>query len=253
MPGRDLRALEMEDSGMKFSSGKLRVYMLMAIAWAGISGCAKPEELKYEPPLTPQTPSTESAEAKEEPDSRLPEPAEIREIASKIFRDAAVVDMSRTPHFVVGDFNGDRSTDLGVVLKPQRLAELNQEYAPWMLKDPLKPNDPQAQPKRIETNDSLFAVIHGFGPKGWRDPEATQVYLLRNVVGSKIKTQSPEQFIAVNRSRNMPKVWGDVIAEELEGVSGFLYYTGATYSWYDPRSFRPEADRRFVHVGASAK
>jgi hypothetical protein len=238
---------------MKFSYRKSRVYLLSIIACAGISGCAKPEGLQYETPPNPQVKSTESAEVKEKPDARLPEPAEVREIAGKIFREAAVVDPSQTPNFVVGDFNGDRSSDLGVVLKPNRVDELNQEFPPWLLKDPLKPNEPQAQPKRIETNDMLLAVIHGFGPKGWRDPEATQVFLLKSVVGAKIRTQSAEQFIALNGRKKIPKLKGDVITEELQGVSGCLYYTGATYSWYDPRSFRPETERRLVHAGAFAK
>ena len=49
-----------------------------------------------------------------------------------------MIDSSQRPAFVAGDFNGDLSEDIAVVLKPtpEKIADLNEEYPAWMLRDP---------------------------------------------------------------------------------------------------------------------
>src|SRR6185369_11527182 len=112
------------------------------------------------------------------------------------------------PSFLVGDFNGDLSQDLAAILKPAEgsLSELNQEFPTWIAREPVKDvllpkskaithpvadrrsaNPASGQTIRFEQGDVLIAIIHGTGPNGWRDPEATQTHLLRDVVGTRMK------------------------------------------------------------------
>jgi hypothetical protein len=174
---------------------------------------------------------------------------EVEEAVNRIFKDAAIIDNSRNPNFIAGDFNGDLSQDIAVAVKPApgKLPEMNEEIPAWMLRDPFAPVEPGMPPLRVEENDVLLAVIHGYGLDGWRDPQATQTYLLKNAVGSGMKRLTGKEFVAANRGKKLPRLHGDLIGEVLQGASGCLYYAGATYSWYDPRSFKGEPARRLVH------
>jgi hypothetical protein len=164
-----------------------------------------------------------------------------------------MIDNSRQPNFISGDFNGDLSQDLAVVVKPApgKIDELNEEYPAWLLKDPFVPNEPGKPPLRVAENETLLAVIHGFEAKGWRDPQATQTYLLKNAVGLSLQANSGKEFSAANSGKKMPQLKGDLIAEVIKGVPGYFYYSGATYAWYDPKTFKGEAETRLVHGGAN--
>ena len=163
------------------------------------------------------------------------------------------VDASRTPYFLSGDFNGDGSQDLALIVRPveAKLQDINSEVANWILGDPTlashpdmaKPVQqlPKSRPVQIEPSDSqLLAVIHGHGPNGWRDPLARQTYLLRNAIGANPATQSvTEMAAAVRNKTSKPAISasvskkGNVIKQRLGSSSGFLYYTGARYVWYE--------------------
>jgi hypothetical protein len=187
-----------------------------------------------------------------------PKPAEIEVATRRVFKNAALLDTGHAPYFLVGDFNGDDSQDIAVVLKPAagRLSEMNQEYPPWMLRDLFNPNLPpqlRKEPLRVEENDKLLAVIHGYGPKGWRNNEATQTYLLKNAVGVDIKTQPARVSLAAYIGKKTPRLMGDTIIEVLGDRPGFLYYAGASYAWYDPKTYKPETERRMAHPGIAAR
>ena len=47
-----------------------------------------------------------------------PTDAEVREAVLRNYEDAAVIDNSRPTPFIVGDFNGDHSEDIAIVVKP---------------------------------------------------------------------------------------------------------------------------------------
>ena len=85
-----------------------------------------------------------------------------------------------------------------------------------------------------------MAIIHGTGPKGWRDPEATQTHLLRDIVGTSMKLL---QFKGAVRTysgiKPFPTIYGDLIQQTLIGQAGFLYFAGGVYAWYDPKNFSP--------------
>ena len=134
---------------------------------------------------------------------------------------------------------------------PEKIAELNQEYPPWILKDPFSVGQP-AQP-RITEQEVMLAVIHGYGPSGWRDPQATQTYLLKNAVGPDLKAYTKSDFLNANAGKNVPGLAGDLLAETLRNAAGYLYFTGAQYSWYDPKTFKGEVAARLTHRGMSVK
>lgn len=149
-------------------------------------------------------------------------------------------------NFVVGDFNGDGSQDIAVVVKPGKgmLPELNSEYANWIREDPVEvgklaahAHEQQSIKKRkptvVTARDNLLAVIHGYQAAGWRDPKATQTYLLKNAVGEKLSAQSSASLLSDTANRQqLPRLRGDVIRETLNGIPGLLYWTGARYAWH---------------------
>jgi len=174
------------------------------------------------------------------------------------------IETYRNPYFVAGDFNGDLSQDLAVVVKPApgKIGEINDELANWMLGDPIRPAllDPKvsfhpknhaeiARRRRVRADEGkpLLAVIHGFGSSGWRNPNATQTYVLKDAVGDGMRTERHTEIVRAYDKVKLPRIWGDVIAQNIEAQSGFLYYNGAKYAWYDPGSYKPPLPRKIVH------
>lgn len=167
----------------------------------------------------------------------VPKQTEVQAAVKRIFKDAAVVDTNYNPHYLSGDFNGDGSQDLAVIVKPVKLEEMNQDLPPWLVRRPLT-NRVERTRLRIEKDETLLAVIHGYGANHWRDPEATQTFVLKDVVGNDLKVHSPKDFVTANSGRKLPRPQGDLIGETVKGNAGYLYYAQATYSWYDPKTFK---------------
>lgn len=163
-------------------------------------------------------------------------PSEVQEAVRRIFKDAAVVDTNYNPNFLAGDFNGDGSQDIAVILKPVQLDQMNQELPPWLVREPRATRDSRLKLK-IEKDETLLAVIHGYGANDWRDPDATQTFVLKNVVGNDLKVHTGQEFVSANTGRKLPRPAGDLIGETVQGAPGYLYYASATYSWYDPKTF----------------
>jgi hypothetical protein len=165
-----------------------------------------------------------------------PKQIEVQEAVRRVFKDAAIVDTTYHPGFLAGDFNGDGSQDLAVILKPMNLESMNQELPPWLLRQP-RTNPVTRKQVRIEKDETLLAVIHGYGANHWRDPDATQTFLLKDVVGQDLKVHSLTDFVTANSGKKLPRPQGDLIGETVQGNLGYLYYAQATYSWYDPKTF----------------
>lgn len=216
-----------------------------------LTGCSKVEKPLAEAPPPPLTAQADQPQQM----SKLPPPQmnEVQEAVKRVFRETVLIDISRNPPFIVGDFNGDVSQDVAVVLKPasDRLAELNEEFPNWILRDLAGPNQPVSPRFRVAANDELLAIIHGYEANGWRDHQATQTYLLKNAAGSGMETHTAKDFAAAHQGKKLPQLRGEVVAEERGGKPGYLYYDGATYSWYDPKTFNGEPERRVVHMAPS--
>ena len=207
---------------------------------------------------TPDKPKTESAPSvighTEEtlPATNVPPPenSDVASAVRRVFKDSVAIDASRNPIFIDGDFNGDGSRDLAVVIRPvpDKLADLNEEFPNWILKDPLSGDVPHVPRLRVAADDVLLAVIHGYGANGWRDPEATQTFLLKNAVGSGMTVNQAKDVTKANKSKKTPYLRGDVIAQTVDRTPGYIYFAGATYSWCDPSTFDPASETGMAHL-----
>ncbi len=164
--------------------------------------------------------------------------SEVREAVARVCQDAVAIDASRAEPFVVGDFNGDGSEDLAVVVRPAKgaLPKLNSEYANWIVEDPLETTSP-AQDKpavaRVQQDDLLLLILHGYRRAGWRDKLARQTFLLRNVVGENIRVQPLSEAAGGAGGKGARSlVPRDAIRETLKGHDGFLYWANARYAWH---------------------
>jgi hypothetical protein len=217
---------------------------LLTIVVLTVSACSSTKRVAVEqPPTYLPTPESTPVRLTAAAAPRLPE---VRDAIRRIFKDAAVLDQNYNPNFLMGDFNGDASQDLAVIIKPVKLEEMNQEYSPWLVRAP-RTNKVDRTLLKIEKDEALLAVIHGYGANDWRDPEATQTFVLKDVVGNDLKVHSGKEFVAANAGRKLPRAQGDLIGETVQGAQGFLYYAVSTYSWYDPKSFsgKPEGPGMF--------
>ena len=215
---------------------------------------SKPRMEAVAQPPFPAINDSASATATDAAKTAPPKTDEVKEAVARVFKDAAMISTDRKPGFVIGDFNGDQSVDLAVVLTPGagKLAELNQQYPPWILKNVFVIDRPGGPALRVAENETLLAVIHGYGPNGWRDPEARQTFLLKSAAGSDMQAEARASLLKANEGKKLPRLRGDVIREVLKGKLGWLYYAESTYRWYDPDTFKPEPEPHVAHPGFPA-
>lgn len=213
------------------------------------SGCSTSNKPTAEaPPTLAATTQTSASTDQPQPVAANLPPPELKTVAEavkRVFKDAALVDTTRQPSFVAGDFNGDLSQDIVVVIKPvpEKISEMNSEFPRWLLRDPFASSVSNGPRLSVGVNDELLAVIHGYGPNGWRDPEATQTFLLKHAAGLGMQTHAAKEFAAANQGKKLPQLRGDLVGETIEGKAGYLYYSDATYAWYDPKTFKGDVDR----------
>jgi len=212
---------------------KKTIILLIALMLCACNSTSKRPVAEAAPPAYQPTPESTPISLAV---GSAPKQTEVQQAVKRVFKDAAVLDTNYNPNFLAGDFNGDGSQDIAVVIKPVKLDEMNQDLPPWLVRQPRKNRvDPVRIP--IEKNDTLLAVIHGYGANNWRDPDATQTYVLKDVVGNDLKVHTPKEFVTANSGRTLPRAQGDLIGETVAGSPGYLYFAQATYSWYDPKTF----------------
>ena len=246
----------------------LSLALLIIVAMLGMGGCARPEQPVSEAPSTAQPPPpADSLPPASPPDLSKPKPDEVQTKIETIFQRAVTVEGNREQYFIVGDFNGDQYQDLVVVVKAvdDRLDDLNSELANWIRDEPLKavlvsplvllhkmPDDAKI---RVSRGDVLLAIIHGYGPDGWRSPEATQTYILRAAVGEglmKVELRK-DLLVAARKGAKIPSIHGDFLSESLGGNPGYVYYNGAHYVWYDPKTYKEVPKAPLPHGHPAAK
>ncbi|MDT5271895.1 MAG: hypothetical protein QOH49_4081 [Acidobacteriota bacterium] len=201
-----------------------------------------------QPPQTAAAPPTQAAPGANPSAAPAPPLADVQGALARIYHDTVALQASRGTPFVVGDFNGDDSQDIAMVVTPAKgkLPKINSEYASWLVGDPRKVVLPEVRgdvkvfPKRpepvvVRPDDLLLVVIHGYQQAGWRNPLSAQTFLLRNAVGDEMKTRSAENVLnAATDKGRLPQLRGDVIWETLAGETGFIYWTGTKYAWAGP-------------------
>ncbi len=239
----------MQNASVRFQrSHNLRFVLSVLLALGSlVFGCSSEKKpITEAAPPTPVAPSEQPQQM-----TKLPPPQmnKVQEAVQRVFKDAVVIDNSHAPAFIVADFNGDASQDVAVVLTPapNKLNELNQEFPAWILRDPFGAVEPRGPRLRIADKEVLLAVIHGYGANGWLDPQATQTFLLKNAVGAGMEARPRDDFLLVNKGKKLPTVSGDLISETRGTEAGYLYYSGANYSWYDPKTFSGEPGPRRGH------
>ena len=229
--------------------------LILASAILGLA-CGKSADETKSPELEPHAISTNSPSPLTSPNLRAtatpieanqspgspPKPDEVRDAMARVFDKAVALDQHQVPGFFVGDFNGDGSEDLAVVTRPSEnsIPEINNELANWLLEDPRSVPIPGTnaanrmtppKPVHAEAGDTLLAIIHGVGAKGWRNPEAKQTFLLKNGAGSNMTVLAVKDLAASKDKAKLPPLRGDTISETVNGKSGMLLWTGAKYAW----------------------
>jgi hypothetical protein len=212
-----------------------RIVLVIFIALT-LCACSSAKRPPVEAPPVAYQPTPESTPLAQLNPVAAPKQSEVAEAVKRVFKDAAVIDTNYNPSFLSGDFNGDGSQDLAVILKPAKLDLMNQELPPWLVRQPRNNKAARAHVP-IEKDETLLAVIHGFGANHWRDTQATQTFVLKDVVGQDLKVHSLNEFVSANSGRKLPRPQGDLIGETVGGTPGYIYYAQATYSWYDPKTF----------------
>jgi len=226
----------------------LLLLIVLSLSYFNIGCSSKTTRQVEAPPAYQPSPASPQMKMPNVVAAKLPE---VQDAVRRVFKDAAVIDSTFDPSFITGDFNGDSSQDLAVILKPapDKLAEMNEQYPAWLLRDPLLSGNRQRPVLNVGERDVLLAIIHGYGENDWRDSQATQTYLLKNVVGSNLSVKSAKEFQSAHNGRRLPRAQGDLIQETLRGSDGYLYYASSSYSWYDPKTFKPKPDVGMVHGG----
>ena len=233
--------------GANVSHGSRLSFAFLVSAFV-LSGCSTTDKPRVEAaPTLASTPGNQPAVSV----ANLPPPElnTVQQAVKRVFKDSAVVETNRDRSFVAGDFNGDLSQDIAVVIKPiaEKIADMNEEYPAWILRDPFGSLEARSPRLRIAADDILLAIIHGYGAEGWRDPQATQTFLLKNVAGSALATHPLKDFVSANQGKKLPQLRGDVLGESVGDKSGYLYFAEATYAWYDPKTFTGETPMRRGH------
>jgi hypothetical protein len=214
-----------------------------------LCGCAKPHRQRAESASQPQAaqPTAMTAEVsnpEKEITSTPPHLVAIQAAIARVFEETVTLDQNR---FLMGDFDKDGSQDLVAVVRPitEKLSVINDELARWKLEDPHKiivlksVKDLQrnlqspSTPVLATRNDLLLAVVHGHGPYGWRNPEATNAYLLKNAAGSNMTLEPFKKALAATKGLGeLFTLRGDVVKQTLGGETGFIFWTGADYAWH---------------------
>lgn len=174
--------------------------------------------------------------------------ADVADAIARVFAGAASPESAAGGRWFAGDFNGDGIEDLAVVVRPEpsRIGDINHELANWILEDPrpretagpvaastsgrggvIPASHPPARP-RTAPGEELIAIIHGYGPAAWRNPDARQTFVLTRATGSHMET-APIAAIVPNWPADLAA--RDVITETLDGRPGYLYWTGSRYAW----------------------
>jgi hypothetical protein len=217
---------------------------LTATALAALPGCNNQaaNQAHVEKPIPVSTPQPSPA-VSATPVPKLPPPtqAEVEAALHRVFGDNLVAITSKSPFFIVGDFNGDESEDVALIARPApgKLQDVNSELSNWTIQDAdraLGPMDKKvviaAKEERpaVAKGEEVLAIIHGVGAKGWRDSDARQAYIVKHAAATLLGT-APSISQKAIRIMHLPFPT-DIIKQVRNNKKGFLFWTGGVYAWH---------------------
>lgn len=229
---------------------RAKSFLLVRLALAAaiifvLQGCSSSNSgLRVEKPVPVASPTpTPAAQATPVPKLPPPTKAEVESAFHRIFGDDLAARIAGRETFIVGDFNGDQSEDIAILARPApgKLDDVNNELANWIIQDADKAFIPPVgktvvvPPKQTRPNiangEEVLAIIHGFGPQGWRTPDARQAYLLKHAAG-------PFQGTASSASQKYIRdlklnIDSDIIKELRNNKKGYIFWTGSAYAWHE--------------------
>lgn len=179
-------------------------------------------------PTTENSPST--------PPSPVSPPtrAELQPALDRVFERTVTVDRGVPRGFLAGDFNGDGIADLVVAVRPgsgDAAPRLNAQLDRWGVHDLSAPDILRRAAVRVAPGDRLLAVIHGAGPRAWRDPDARDGHLLKHAADPGLRARPLSSVPDAIRMRVSRTHAGDVLVTEGGGRAGVIFWTGAGYTW----------------------
>lgn len=141
----------------------------LALASGALVARAVARAPRRERPLPPSPAAVEHLRgAVVDVDVRPPDAAEARAALARAFGDAVEPEVETATAL---DLNGDGSPDLAIAVHAAKGRDpaATGALANWTV----------GECAGRGAGDGLLAIVHGVGPRGWRDPEARQAYLLR--------------------------------------------------------------------------
>lgn len=232
---------------MSRAKSLLLVRLVLAAAIpAALQGCTSNHAQNVEKPIAVATPQPTPA-GSPIPPPKLPPPttAQVQEALQRVFGDDLVAQGGEGgghATFIVGDFNGDQSEDIAIIVHPAagKLDDVNNELANWTIQDADKafiapPGKAVVVPPKqvrpgVERGEQLLAIIHGVGPAGWRNPDARQAYLVKHAAAT-FEGTAPSVSEKAIRVMHLP-VETEIIKEIRNNKKGFLFWTGGVYAWH---------------------
>jgi hypothetical protein len=223
------------------------VRLLLAVAiLAALQSCTSNHAQSVEKPIAVATPQPTPAGSPVAP-PKLPPPtkAQVEEAFHRVFGEDLIAQSgegSGQPTFIVGDFNGDQSEDIAIIVQPSagKLDDINSELANWIIQDADKafiapPGKtvvvpPKQERPRVEAGEQVLVIIHGFGPRGWRNPDARQAYIVKHAAAT-FEGTAPSISQKAIRAMHLP-VETEIIKEIRDKKKGFLFWTGGAYAWH---------------------
>lgn len=183
--------------------------------------------------------------------SRPASPKEVDAALQRVFGQVLIAEQA-DHSFVVGDFNGDGSPDLAVMVMPvkAKLGMINDELANWTIQDadhfftPLAGQrvvfrQKQSRPA-VRSGETLLAVVHGSGSQGWRDSAARQAYLVRHAALHPLRAVPAPGHI----ENAPPSIKSPDVIYEGSSHADFLFWNGSQYAWSPKTNKKPESEQR---------
>jgi hypothetical protein len=92
----------------------------------------------------------------------------------------------------------------------------------------------QGESPKVAAGEGVLAVIHGFGPRCWRNREARQAYLVKHAAGV-FEGTAPSLSQKSIRAMRLP-VETEIIQSVRNRRKGFVFWTGGVYTWHPRES-----------------